>query len=154
MTILKRCALGLALALGATPVAAGVDPLDAQEVVETLLGLDPSRHADPLAAMHGWGALYARQYTAAQAGDPIALRTWLLVNGVWFLLDIGLIYDESNTFYKGGQEAPVVSLSWQGWQEGSRTARDTLESLSVEKLEDSGRTLAMALMILARETEY
>lgn len=79
MTILKRCALGLALALGATPVAAGVDPLDAQEVVETLLGLDPSRHADPLAAMHGWGALYARQYTAAQAGDPIALRTWLLV---------------------------------------------------------------------------
>ncbi len=77
--ILKRCALGLALALGTTPVAAGVDPLDAQEIVETLLGLDPSRHADPLTAMHGWGALYARQYAAAQAGDPIALRTWLLV---------------------------------------------------------------------------
>jgi hypothetical protein len=69
-------------------------------------------------------------------------------------LDIGLIYDESNTFYKGGQEAPVVSLSWQGWQDDSRTARDTLESLSVDKLEASGRTLAMALMILAREVNY
>jgi len=79
VTILKPAALGLALALGATPVAATVDPLDAQEIVETLLGLDASRHADPLAVMKGWGALYARQYAAAQAGDPIALRTWLLV---------------------------------------------------------------------------
>jgi hypothetical protein len=75
----KRCALGLALALGATPLAAGVDPLDAQEIVETLLGIAPSRHSDPLAAMHGWAALYAREREAAQTGDPIALRAWLLV---------------------------------------------------------------------------
>lgn len=69
-------------------------------------------------------------------------------------MDIGLIYDESNPLYKGGQQAPVISLSWQGWQEDARTARDTLDTLSIEKLEDSGRTLALALMILARETNY
>ena len=80
--MLKRCALGLALALGATPVAAGIAPLDAQEIVETLLGIGPSRYPDPLAAMHGWGGLYAREREAAQTGDPIALRTWLLVGFV------------------------------------------------------------------------
>lgn len=90
----QRCGATLARALvaalvavlgaaGAGPAAAaaaaGVAPDDAAEVVETLLGLEPARHATPLAAMKGWGELYARQHRSAREGDPIAMRLWLLV---------------------------------------------------------------------------
>lgn len=78
----RRCAPALALALGgaAAPAAAGgVAQADAAEIVETLLGLDPARHATPLEAMKGWAALYARYHQAARDGDTTALRVWLLI---------------------------------------------------------------------------
>lgn len=78
-------AAGLALWLtgfgAAAPVAAapGVVPADAAEIVETLLGLDPARHATPLEAMKGWAALYDRYRRGAREGDAVALRVWLLI---------------------------------------------------------------------------
>lgn len=79
----RQCRTTVALAaLGAGlagPASAGVPPDDAAEVVETLLGLEPARHATPLAAMKGWGELYARHHRGARQGDPTAMRLWLLV---------------------------------------------------------------------------
>jgi len=69
-------------------------------------------------------------------------------------IDIGLIYDQSNPFLESGQEAPVLRLYWEGWEEHSRLPTDTLENISVANLEDAGRTLALSLMILGRETNY
>lgn len=63
---------------GAT-AAAGVPADDAAEIVETLLGMDATRHATPLAAMQGWAALYDRYRRGARAGDATALRVWLLI---------------------------------------------------------------------------
>lgn len=76
----RRGALLLALC-GAVPggAAAGVPPDDAAEIVETLLGMDPARHATPLAAMQGWATLYDRYRRGARAGDAKALRVWLLI---------------------------------------------------------------------------
>jgi hypothetical protein len=74
------CVLALACPwITVTAAMSGVAPDDAVEITETLLGLDPSRHADPLAAMKGWAALYARYRTLAQAGDPVGVRVWLLM---------------------------------------------------------------------------
>ena len=56
-----------------------IDPADATEIVETLLGIAPQRHANPLAAMQGWGALYARTRDAVLAGDETARRLWFLI---------------------------------------------------------------------------
>jgi hypothetical protein len=69
-------------------------------------------------------------------------------------IDISVIYDQGDSFLESGQEAPIVRLFWEGWEETSHLPTDTLQLLSSEKLEKSGRALALALMILGRETEY
>jgi hypothetical protein len=68
-------------------------------------------------------------------------------------IDISIIYDEGSP-YDSGQEAPEVRLSWEGWAEHARLASDTMENTSRENLEDAGRTLALALMIMGREHQY
>ena len=69
-------------------------------------------------------------------------------------LDIGVIYDQSNPFLQGGQEALMVRLLWEGWQEHSRLPTDTLANVSAANLEQTGRSLALTLMVLGRETQY
>ncbi len=68
-------------------------------------------------------------------------------------IDISLIYEEVSSS-QSGQEAPTVRLFWEGWEASSRRSIDTLESISPEKLEQAGETLALSLMILGRETQY
>jgi hypothetical protein len=48
----------------------------------------------------------------------------------------------------------VVRLQWEGWEENSRLPTDTVENISADDLEEAGRALAMALMILGREQNY
>ncbi|MCK0149608.1 hypothetical protein MWU54_06215 [Marivita sp. S6314] len=64
-----------AQAQDAVPIDAG----DALELVEMLIGQDPSRYATPLAAMHGRAELYTKYRDLAQQGDPMAQRVWLLL---------------------------------------------------------------------------
>lgn len=70
-------------------------------------------------------------------------------------IDISLIYDNVNPSQdSGGQEAPIVRLQWEGWQENARLVTDTAEKISDEKLGQVGRALSMALMALGREINY
>jgi len=68
-------------------------------------------------------------------------------------IDISVIYDEGSP-YESGQDAPELRLSWEGWNENARLASDTVDTISADKLEDAGRTLALALMIMGRERQY
>jgi peptide/nickel transport system permease protein len=68
-------------------------------------------------------------------------------------VDISIVFEEKGVL-ESGQEAPNVGLSWEGWEETSRTPSDTLEGISADKLEQAGRALTQALMILGRETQY
>lgn len=69
-------------------------------------------------------------------------------------IDIGVIYAGGNPSLESGQDAPIVRLYWEGWEEYSRLPIDRLENVSAYNLEEAGRALAMALMIMGRETEY
>ncbi len=86
--VVARWVLALAIVGGGAspvPVAAGthrtpgVDPADAAEMVETLVGLEPARYDSTLAAMHGRAALYSRYRAAATAGDQVGMRVYLLL---------------------------------------------------------------------------
>jgi len=70
-------------------------------------------------------------------------------------IDIGVIYEGESVLplVQEGQEAPVVRLFWEGWDEHSRLPTDTLANISAANLEEAGRTLALSLMILGRERE-
>ena len=69
-------------------------------------------------------------------------------------IDIGTVYDDGGGSNQGGQEAPVMFLTWEGWQTTSRTAADTLENISSDKLEKAGRTLSLALMTMGFDRDY
>jgi hypothetical protein len=69
-------------------------------------------------------------------------------------IDIGVIYDQSASFHEGGQDAPVVRLYRDGWRQHAHLPADTIEVISVDSLTEAGRTLALSLMILGRETAY
>ena len=61
---------------------------------------------------------------------------------------------EEGNIGQGGQEAPHVGLSWDGGEVTSRRPEDTLESVSKDDLEQAGRALSLALMVLGRELQY
>ncbi|MFC2042902.1 ABC transporter permease subunit [Chloroflexota bacterium] len=69
-------------------------------------------------------------------------------------IDISVIYTDGSALNQGGQEAPVVRLFWEGWEEHSRLPSDSMEYISADNLEEAGRTLALSLMILGREEQY
>jgi len=70
-------------------------------------------------------------------------------------IDISVIYDSGNpSLVDSGQDAPIVRVSWEGWEGYSRLPTDRLENVSAQNLEEAGRTLAMSLMIMGREVEY
>ena len=69
-------------------------------------------------------------------------------------IDISVIYGDGDSFYEGGQEAPIARLYWEGWEANSRLPTYTLTHLSANSLEDAGRALTLSLIILGRETNY
>ena len=68
-------------------------------------------------------------------------------------VDVSIVFEERDQ-RAGGQEAPQVGLRWEGGEVISRRPADTLESVSEDKLEQAGRALSLALMILGREIQY
>ena len=69
-------------------------------------------------------------------------------------IDIGVVFEETVSGGEGVQKAPMVRLHWEGWDEQARLPSDSMENVSADKLEEAGRALALALMILGREQNY
>jgi peptide/nickel transport system permease protein len=68
-------------------------------------------------------------------------------------VDLSVIFKEGSAS-TGGEEAPTIGLVCEGWQSPAYTPEDTIGSISLENIENSGRALSLALMILGRETDY
>lgn len=68
-------------------------------------------------------------------------------------VDLSIVF-EDRSIQQGGEEAPGIRLNWEGWQNSSHLLLDTVDSISVDNLQDAGRALNLALMILGRETQY
>lgn len=68
-------------------------------------------------------------------------------------VNISIVFDE-NALFTQGQEAPQITMNWEGWDVTSHTMEDSYSTISAERLQEAGRTLALALMILGRETQY
>ncbi len=68
-------------------------------------------------------------------------------------IDIGIVYEEKSR-WEGGQRAPEIQISWEGWEGTARQPADTPASLSAEKLGRAGRSIALTLMVIGREQRY
>jgi hypothetical protein len=69
-------------------------------------------------------------------------------------IDLGVVFEDTVTGGESVQKAPVVHLYWEDWDENARLPSDTIDNISADNLEVTGRALAMALMILGREQNY
>jgi hypothetical protein len=68
-------------------------------------------------------------------------------------VDLSIVFEEKSRRERG-QEAPEITLTWEGWEATSRTAEDSVERLSADQLDRAGRALTLALMVLGRELQY
>lgn len=56
--------------------------------------------------------------------------------------------------YPGGDEAPGIGLTWDGWEEVANTPNDVYDQVNIDNLDAAGKVLNLGLMILGRETQY
>ncbi len=68
-------------------------------------------------------------------------------------VDMSVVF-ETGSARDSGEEAPRIGVTWEGWEATSRMEMDTIDTISAEKLEQSGRAVSLALMILGREINY
>jgi len=69
-------------------------------------------------------------------------------------IDLGVIYRERGATASATEDAPAVRLSWEGWEARVGMLDDTIEGVSAARLEQVGRALSLALMVLGREVNY
>ncbi len=68
-------------------------------------------------------------------------------------VDMSVVF-ETGSARDSGEEAPRIGVTWEGWEATSRMETDTIDTISAEKLEQSGRAVSLALMIIGREINY
>ena len=68
-------------------------------------------------------------------------------------VDMSVVF-ETGSAYDSGEEAPRIGVTWDGWEATSRMESDIFDTISAEKLEQSGRVVSLALMIIGREVDY
>ena len=69
------------------------------------------------------------------------------------IVDISIVFEDRSR-WEGGQEAAELELSWPGWEQNSRLSKDTLETISSDRLMHAGRVLTLALMVMGHELNY
>lgn len=83
----------------------------------------------------------------------VARRMGVRASRAGEVLDLSIVFETGSSF-DSGEEAPRISIAWDGWEASSHVRTDNLEAISVDKLEKSGRALSLALMIMGREIQY
>ena len=140
----------------------------------------PSRQPDPttfLKAKHGFAgsleieAVVYLRGLGAGTGDGLSLSTvGSLRLGELFAnaarrqgvavhrrdegINLGVIFEKSAVHMGGGEEAPYIVVTWDGYEATSRLATDTVETVDPRKLDRAGRSISLALMTIGRETAY
>jgi peptide/nickel transport system permease protein len=85
--------------------------------------------------------------------EDIAKREGVRVKQAAEPMDVSVIFDEGNRF-DSGEEGPRIGIRWEGWEANSRTPADNLDAISVDNLEQAGRVITYALMVIGREIQY
>jgi hypothetical protein len=139
----------------------GVSQPEVARFLEARKGFADSYEIEAVVELRGLGAGQGDGLILSAAGskrladlfETSARRAGVRVRRARDPIDISIVFEERE-FAEGGQQAPNIKLSWEGWEATSRQPTDSLEGISEEKLERAGRALALALMTLGRETQY
>jgi len=138
-----------------------VSPRDVSWFLQAKQGFSTSFEVEAVVDLRGLGAGQGDGLVVSAGGslrltnlfETAARQMGIRAHRAGEPVDISIVFEEKSSL-EGGQEAPNIGLSWEGWEATSRLPTDTLETISEDKLERAGRALTLALMILGRETQY
>jgi len=136
---------------------------EAAEFIKAKYGFSSSLNIEAVVRLRGLGASAGktpRLALSTQGSERLmnlfedaAQRMGVRTRRVEEAIDMSIVFEEKSA-YESAQEAPEISLSWTGWGEMARRPTDTLDAISTDRLEQAGRALTLALMIMGRETRY
>ncbi len=134
---------------------------DVSKFLRAKLGFSSAYEVDNIVDLRGLGAGEGNALILSASGslrlanlfESAARRMGVPVQRAGEQVDLSIVF-EDRSLQEGAQEAPSIGLNWDGWEATARTSSDTIEAISVDNLEEAGRALSLALMILGRETQY
>jgi ABC-type dipeptide/oligopeptide/nickel transport system permease component len=138
-----------------------VSPSDVSKFLQAHSGFVSSLDVEAIVHVRGVGAGDGETLTFSAQGsrrlaslfERSAHSMGVRTQQVKDVVDIGIIFDDKSRWERG-QEAPEIALSWEGWEATSRMPTDVAENLDVDRIEQAGRALTLALMMLGREQQY
>jgi hypothetical protein len=136
-------------------------PLDMEGLLADLPGFSDNFKLEAVVDLRGVGAGGGHRLSIEASGslrlaellETAAARVGAPATRAGEPVDLSIVFDRSQT-RSGGQDAPMVGVRWSGWEQTAHTAADTLEAVDEDKLQRAGETVALALMVLGRETDY
>ena len=134
---------------------------EVSKFLQTKYGFSASFEVEAIVELRGLGAESGDNLLLSGGGslrlanlfESAARRMGVPVQRAGEQVDMSIVFDD-RSLWDGSQEAPSIGLSWDGWESTACTSSDIIEAISVDNLEESGRALSLALMILGRETQY
>jgi peptide/nickel transport system permease protein len=138
-----------------------VQPSDVRKFLQAKPGFSASLEIETIVHLRGLGAGDGGTLLLSASGsrrlarlfEDSARRMDVRARRAQEAVDLSIVFEEKSRRERG-QEAPEMTLTWEGWEAISRTPADAPETLSADKLEQAGETLTLALMILGRELQY
>lgn len=139
-----------------------VRPEDVRKFLQARAGFSSAFEVEAVILLRGLGAGTGDGLEITAGGnqrlsdllDTSAQRTGVRAEPANDAVDISIVFEDRALRTGEGQEAPVATLSWEGWQESARLPEDTLETISADKLDQAGEALLLSLMIIGREDNY
>ena len=142
----------------------GGRPITAQDVdqfLEAKYGFAGSFELEGVIELRGLGQSHDDELSISVDGslrladlfETSARRVGLSTQRYGMQVDLYRIFSQGTTT-ESGEQAPRVTMSWEGWYETSYSAQDTLEHISSEDLAKAGRALTLTLMIVGRSNQY
>jgi hypothetical protein len=139
-----------------------VEPQDVNRFLQAKAGFATAYDVEAIIDLRGVGAGTGNGLELSAGGnqrlaelfESSARRVGLATSRAAEPVDLSVVFADRSNFSGGGQEAPYIRLSWEGWQDTARTAGDTLDTISPARLQQVGQALAQALMIMGREDRY
>ena len=138
-----------------------VDPANVTKYLEAKLGFEENFTVEAVVDLRGLGDGTGQRLAIDSGGslrltelfEDAARRMGQATIRVGEGVDLGVMFEATRST-PAGQRAPQIALRWEGWEATSRTVDDRAGLLDEAKLAAAGRTIALGLMVLGRETEY
>jgi hypothetical protein len=138
-----------------------VSPSDVDKFLQAKTGFAAGLEIEAIVHLQGLGAGEDDTLTISATGSRRLARLFedsarlmgVRASQAEEAVDLSIVFEEKSRRERG-QEAPEVTLSWEGWETSSRTPADTQGTLSADRLEQAGQALTLALMVLGRELQY